>query len=440
MPRMDSQPVADGDSPSSAPHHPHEYDAESISPGVGLPSPDHHHEYDTESIGPGNEPFRAPHHNHLPPADKQAAIAVERNPITSALRHPAAESISDASFSAPHHHHLPPVDKQTATAFEQDPPTSALKKKHKQSTQNRDVSGQPEATARAPHVTFAPTASNRIVLEIDGTRIYQTVLPSLTLYQLSHPIDWKSGGYETMEGLTLNRVAQLPYIESGMVFDRGHRICDIGVIHDEAAYDPIDVYPQALIRSPPWGLHVPLLKFFYESSAKVMGVCEERDPCVQKDKHRNVPALVMAAGVLEAERPESDSEYSYSHGDYKVQWLQCRGDCASALESCELVDQRNGRLKRRYRLSWNASDIRGKKDVDLLVASWCTRVWLEEVFMKVMESKLYEQRLLVHNRRQCIKDLTFKAALWPMRIFWCGYRGRQNTLGHECQTCIRCEK
>lgn len=336
-------------------------------------------------------------------------------------------SSGDGPVNPPHHHHAP-AGEQTAIAVEQNPtPTQ------KGST---DFRNQSNVDKEVPHVRFASTSNKRIMLEIDGTRIYQPSMPSLTLYKLSHPIDWRSGD-DMVEGFTLNKMAQLPYL-SEIHSDTAHRICDVQVIGDEAAYDPVDIYPQALIRSPPWGLNPPLMKFFYKGDAKVMGICEAVDPCVEKDKYTHVPSLIMAADVLGMEKKELEPGYDYPNGEYSVRWLQCRGGYTSALEVCGLVLRENGRLKRRYRLSWNANEITKKQDADMLVASWCTRVWMEEVYLKVIESKLYEQRLLAdqaNDHIQCAKNMGWKAILYALRLSWCGYRGRKRIFHHDCHMC-----
>lgn len=232
-----------------------------------------------------------------------------------------------------------------------------------------------KADARA-----TPSFTNKIVLQIDGTRIFQTTNPSITLYQLSHPITWKSD--DAFEGVTLSTMAQIPYIPS--IFAGPHRICDIQIL--DKVYNYHDAYPEATIQSPPWGLKPSFLKFFYKERGRMMGVCETeemREKHTRHNRHRP-PSLLLAAGVFETENAVEQPKLDYPHGEYRVQWLQCRQERVMAVEMCDLVEGENRRLKRRYRIAWNRTKIPFKEDVDLLVASWCTRVWMEEVYMRVM--------------------------------------------------------
>lgn len=232
-----------------------------------------------------------------------------------------------------------------------------------------------------------PASTNKITLQIDGTRIFQTTNPSVVLYQLSHPITWKSE--DAFEGLTLSTMAQLPYIPS--VFAGPYRICDIQIL--DKVYSHQDPYPQALIQSPPWGLKPPLLKFLYKENGRVMGICETNEATEKRKGHDNrnqPPSLLLAAGIFETENAVQRPKLDYPKGEYRVQWLQCQEERVMAVEMCDLVEGENGRLKRRYRLAWNRTKILFKEDVDLLVASWVTRVWMEEIYMKAMRISMKE--------------------------------------------------
>lgn len=188
------------------------------------------------------------------------------------------------------------------------------------------------------------------------------------------------------DGLTLTAMTQLPYIPAR---NGPRRICDIEFL--DKVFDHDDPYPQALIRSPPWGLKSPLLKFYYESRGRVMGVCDVQGSCgVNKRWNHHKPSLMLAAGIVEKSRAPEMSHLDYPKGVYQVQWLSYWGEHIIALEICDLVQGDNGRLKRRYRMSFNKNKVSAKGDLDLLVASWVTRVWMEEVFMKAIKMSCRE--------------------------------------------------
>lgn len=252
-----------------------------------------------------------------------------------------------------------------------------------------DNSKAPNASKEAPHIKFSPKLNDKVVFEMNGTRIFRTTSSSSTLYQLSHPITWNTEEHEREDSLTLTAMTQLPYIPPRL---GSRRVCDIQFLGP--AYDKGDTYPQALIRSPSWGLKPSLMRFYYESQGRVIGVSSDESG----SNGRHKPSLIMAGGVVERDethRVMEKPKLDYPKGVYKIQWMDVETDKNIAIELCDMVQQGDaGRLTRRYRLSFNSNKVPQKEAVDLLVAIWVTRIWMEEVFM----------RLIKRSHRQFVKE------------------------------------